>query len=167
MRDRGSRWVAVIGALKLVKGALLIAVAAGAFSLVSVDAAGAANRAAGIFHVDPQSRHLMAIIAKLGVLSPEEKAAIGAVTLAYAVIFFVEGGGLLAKKTWAEWLTVFVTGSFVPLEGYVLARHPSVEKVLAIVINVAIVIYLARRRLTARREREGAKKIGAGAHGAP
>lgn len=79
---------------------------------------------------------------------------LGVASLAYAAIFVVEGIGLLAKRTWAEWLTVGVTASFIPLEVYELAHHPTAAKLAALLLNVAIVAYLARRRLDARRDRE-------------
>src|ERR1700737_875434 len=38
------------------------------------------------------------------------------VTLAYAAVFATEGIGLWLQKRWAEWLTVIVTASLIPLE---------------------------------------------------
>jgi len=67
----------------------------------------------------------------------------------YAVVFAVEGTGLLMRKRWAEWLTVVVTASFIPLELYELLRRPGAGKAFAIALNIAIVSYLAWRRVTA------------------
>ncbi len=46
-------------------------------------------------------------------------------------------------------LTVVVTASFIPLEVYELLRRPGPGKAFAVALNVAIVAYLARRRMTA------------------
>jgi uncharacterized membrane protein (DUF2068 family) len=70
-------------------------------------------------------------------------------SLIYAVVFAVEGTGLIMRKRWAEWLTVVVTASFIPLEVYELLRRPGPGKAFAVALNVAIVAYLARRRMTA------------------
>jgi uncharacterized membrane protein (DUF2068 family) len=43
------------------------------------------------------------------------------------------------------WFTVIITGSFLPVEIYELARHPGSGKVLVMVINLALVWYLIRR----------------------
>ncbi len=46
---------------------------------------------------------------------------------------------------WAEWFTVLVTASFVPLEIYEIARHPGAIRIGALVVNLAIVAYLVAR----------------------
>ena len=57
----------------------------------------------------------------------------------------VEGTGLVLRKRWAEWLTIVVTSSFVPFEAYELVHKPGVGKAVALVVNVAIVVYLIVR----------------------
>jgi uncharacterized membrane protein (DUF2068 family) len=60
-------------------------------------------------------------------------------------VFLVEGVGLLLRKPWAEIMTVIVTTSFIPLEVYELVERFSGAKVLVIVVNVLVVLYLLRR----------------------
>jgi uncharacterized membrane protein (DUF2068 family) len=67
--------------------------------------------------------------------------------IGYGTVFLVEGVGLVLRKRWAEWLTVVVTTSFIPIEIYELVKHPGAGKVGALVINIAIVLYLVARRL--------------------
>ena len=57
-------------------------------------------------------------------------------------------------KRWAEWFTVIITSSLVPFEVYELYRDPSAMKILVLVINVAVVIYLLYR---IRSHEEGSK----------
>lgn len=78
-------------------------------------------------------------------LSPGRINALGFVTLAYAAIFTAEGIGLWMGKRWAEWLTVIVTSSLIPLEIWEMAHRPGVGKALVVVGNVAIVWYLVRQ----------------------
>jgi len=61
---------------------------------------------------------------------------------AYAILELVEAVGLWMAKRWAEYLTFVATVVFLPLEVYELTKSISVLKILAFVINVAIVIYL-------------------------
>ena len=61
----------------------------------------------------------------------------------------VEGLGLLAGKRWAEWLTVAVTASFIPFELYELLHQPGPGRALTLALNVAVVAYLAYRRVAA------------------
>jgi uncharacterized membrane protein (DUF2068 family) len=67
---------------------------------------------------------------------------LGAVLLAYGAVEGIEAVGLWYQRRWAEYLTFLVTTSLLPLEIYEIANRPTVFKILAFVINVAIVIYL-------------------------
>jgi uncharacterized membrane protein (DUF2068 family) len=42
-------------------------------------------------------------------------------------------------------LTVIITSSLVPLEIYEIVRHPNVVKVVVLVVNLGIVLYLICR----------------------
>jgi uncharacterized membrane protein (DUF2068 family) len=64
------------------------------------------------------------------------------VALVYAIVEGVEAVGLWYGRRWAEYLTLIVTASLLPLEVYELAHHTTVFKVLAFVLNVAVVVYL-------------------------
>jgi uncharacterized membrane protein (DUF2068 family) len=60
------------------------------------------------------------------------------------------GVGLWLDQLWAEYLTVIATSLLLPLELYELVSKPSLLKACGIVVNIAIVAYLAwmlRRRL--------------------
>ena len=58
---------------------------------------------------------------------------------------FTEGVGLLLRKRWAEYFTIFATASFIPLEVYELIKHFSLAKIAVIVINGLVVWYLILR----------------------
>ena len=60
----------------------------------------------------------------------------------YAALFSVEGVGLLLRKRWAEWMTVIVTGSFIPFELIGIVRRPGPGKIVALALNIAIVVYI-------------------------
>jgi len=67
---------------------------------------------------------------------------LGGVLLAYGAVEGVEAVGLWYQQRWAEYLTFLVTTSLLPLEVYEIVHHPTPFKVLAFVVNVAIVVYL-------------------------
>ena len=50
--------------------------------------------------------------------------------------------GLWYQRRWAEYLTFLVTTSLLPLEVYELTNRLSPLKILAFIINVAVVAYL-------------------------
>lgn len=61
-----------------------------------------------------------------------------------AVLSAVEGLALRAGRWWAPWLVVFATGSLLPWELLEILRRPTVIRVLLLLINVAVVLYLVR-----------------------
>jgi uncharacterized membrane protein (DUF2068 family) len=67
---------------------------------------------------------------------------VGAAIGALGVIELAEAVGLWYQKRWAEYLTFLVTAAFLPLEIYELSRTVSPFKVIALVVNLAIVVYL-------------------------
>jgi uncharacterized membrane protein (DUF2068 family) len=53
-----------------------------------------------------------------------------------------EGWALGRRFRWAPWLIVAATASFVPWEAYELYRRVRVGRVLVLLVNVAVVVYL-------------------------
>jgi uncharacterized membrane protein (DUF2068 family) len=92
---------------------------------------------------------------------------VGLVFAVYALIEGIEAVGLWYQRRWAEYLTFIVTTSLLPLEIYELAHRFTPFKILAFVINVAVVAYLllAKRLFglrggVAAEERERAADVG-------
>jgi uncharacterized membrane protein (DUF2068 family) len=67
---------------------------------------------------------------------------IGAGLAALAVIEAAEAVGLWYQRRWAEYLTFVVTTALIPLEVYELTAYVSWFKLTALLVNLAIVIYL-------------------------
>lgn len=141
----GYRVIFVIALFKLVKAVLLAIVAVGTLSLVNRDIAEEIGRWVAVVHVDPDNRYIQKLITKLTTLDPGKLEAIGAGTFIYAVIFTIEGIGLLMKKRWAEYLTVVTTAILIPLEIYEILIHMKIPRIVLLIVNTAIVWYLARR----------------------
>ena len=106
----------------------------------------------GGLHLHPGNRWIDEPLAALIVVNPRTLRAVGLGTFVYAAIFLTEGVGLLLGRHWAEYLAVVATASFLPLEAYEAIRRPGVSRVLILVVNLAIVIYLiVRLRAESRR----------------
>ena len=81
-------------------------------------------------------------MAKVLALDARQLRAIGAGTLVYAALLLTEGIGLLLRRRWAEYFTVIVTGSFIPIEVYELTRRLTGTRLALLGVNVAVVWYL-------------------------
>ncbi|MEE9614457.1 MAG: DUF2127 domain-containing protein [Thermodesulfobacteriota bacterium] len=62
------------------------------------------------------------------------------------VLNVVECWGLHLRRRWAEWLTVVATSIFIPFELYKVAEKLTVTMISILVLNCAIVYYLAKHK---------------------
>jgi len=145
MKSSNTRLIRLIAAFKLLKSGLLIALGVGAFKLLHADLAGVLIHWIEAFRLDPANRIVEAALAKTSNLSPDQIAKLGLGSFIYAGLFLTEGVGLWLLKRWAEWLTIIITSSLVPVEIYEIHRHPTPLRVMVLVINLAIVGYLIYR----------------------
>jgi uncharacterized membrane protein (DUF2068 family) len=132
----------LIAAFKFFKAALLVALGVGAFRLLHKDVARVVECWIGELGLDPANHFLDVILAKASTLGPAQIRKLGLGSFLYAGLFLTEGAGLWLLKRWAEWMTVIITGSLVPIEIYAIHRHPSPFKWVTFAVNVAIVVYL-------------------------
>jgi uncharacterized membrane protein (DUF2068 family) len=151
VRGRRDSVITWIGVFKMIKVATLVAAGVTAIALRHRDAASDIRMWADALGVDPGNRYVDRLAGELAGVSPRRFAELGLGSLIYAALFAIEGGGLLAHKLWAEYVTISITTSFVPLEVYELVHRTSAVKCLVIAANVAIVIYLVWRLRRDRR----------------
>jgi uncharacterized membrane protein (DUF2068 family) len=145
MKSSNHAMIRVIAAFKLLKATLLIAVGVGALKLLHQDAADALDRWAAMLGFDPGNQYVDGALQKVANLTPNKIKGLGVGSLVYAGLFLIEGIGLWMVRRWAEWFTVILTSSLVPVEIYEILRHPGPVKILVLIINVAVVGYLVYR----------------------
>lgn len=144
-KQASSTGILLIGLFKLLKGVLLIAVGIGALKLLHRNVAEVVNHWVDILRVDPDNRFIHATASKLFSVTAKQLKALSVGTFFYAVLLVTEGTGLLMRKHWAEYFTVVTTAGLIPLEIYELARHFSWAKIVALLVNIAILVYLIVR----------------------
>jgi uncharacterized membrane protein (DUF2068 family) len=66
--------------------------------------------------------------------------------IGYALLELAEGIGLWSLKRWGEYVAAVGTSIFLPLEIYELTKDVTALKVIAFVINLALVFYLVWRK---------------------
>jgi uncharacterized membrane protein (DUF2068 family) len=142
-----------IALFKLFKAMVLLAVLATSLRLIRHDPTLVITRWALSFHVDPDNYYLHTLLAWLLRIDVKHLELFAVGTGLYVLVFAVEGVGLWLMKPWAEYLTILSTAALLPLEGYQVVRHASITKCAILMLNTAIVVYLAERvqkRLAAR-----------------
>jgi uncharacterized membrane protein (DUF2068 family) len=138
-------WIFLIGLFKLFKGVSLVIVGFGLLHLLHRDIATVTEHWIEVLRVDPENRFVHRALLKVFNVTPKQLKELSVGTFVYAGIFLTEGVGLLARKHWAEYMTLISTGLFIPLEVYEIYHHFTWVKVAVTVINVLIVWYLAMR----------------------
>ena len=133
----------VIAVFKLIKAAILIAVAIGAFKLIGADVADKVGHWSRALHMHGQ--YVDDLVAKIVGLDEGDLAKIGVGTLIYAAVFLTEGIGLWFRQLWAEYVTLIVTFSFIPFEVYEALKSGTPTRIITILVNMLVVVYLILR----------------------
>jgi uncharacterized membrane protein (DUF2068 family) len=152
-RGRSDALILAIGIFKLVKAALLVAVATGALEVMH--RGGASRSLHEILDWVPVEHYRRVagwLSREVSALTPHRLLLVSIGAGVYAALFVIEGIGLLMRKRWGEIVTVVITTSFIPLEIYEIIHGASIGKVGALVLNVVIVAYLVWRLRDERRE---------------
>jgi uncharacterized membrane protein (DUF2068 family) len=155
MKSSENGVIRLVAVFKLLKAAFLVVAGIGILKLIHMDVARELDHGIAMLGLDPGSRYVNHLIQKATNLSPNKIKELGLGSFVYAALFLTEGIGLWLLKRWAEWFTVVITSSLVPLEAYEIYRHPAPIKIIVLVINIAIVGYLLHRIAKEPRDRQG------------
>jgi uncharacterized membrane protein (DUF2068 family) len=145
MKTSQIRVVRLIALFKLLKGIFLIAVGVAALKLLHTDIASMVEDWARLLGFLQNSRFLGRALSAAAALTPDRVRDVIVGSSLYGGLFLTEGIGLWLLKRWAMWFTVIITASFLPIEIYELAHHPSAGKAALLAVNLALVGYLIRR----------------------
>jgi uncharacterized membrane protein (DUF2068 family) len=142
MKASDDRLLRLIAVFKFLEAGLLVALGIGAFKLLHKDLGDVLEHWIEALRLDPGERFLDVALAKASDVSAAQIKKVGVGSFVYAALFLTEGTGLWLRKRWAEWFTVILTSSVVPIEVYEIYRHPTTVKMAVLALNVAVVAYL-------------------------
>ncbi len=142
---QSSATLLAIAIFKLFKGVLLLVAGIGALRLLHRDVGEVVSHWADVLGVDPDNRFIHRLLSRALSVSPKELKEASVGTFVYAGLLLTEGTGLLLRKRWAEYFTIITTAGLIPLEVYEISRHLTALKIVVLLVNVAIVIYLVAR----------------------
>jgi uncharacterized membrane protein (DUF2068 family) len=141
-RHRHDRWLIVIGVFKILEGTFFVLLGFGVVRLLHRDVGDLLLRLALALRIDPESHFVNLLLDKVQLLTPHKMRLISAGIFLKAGLDYLEGIGLALEKTWAEWLTIGLTASFLPWEIFEIARHFTWVKVWVTLLNVLVLLYL-------------------------
>lgn len=149
-------WLVLIALFKLGQALLFFAVGVGALRLVGKDVGDEMTLLAHHLHFNPESHLVDFLIEQADKLDDNLLRRIGAVVFCYAGLDLLEGIGLYLEKTWAEYLTLFITASFLPFEIYEVYERLTWTRCGLFVVNLLVFAYLLRLVWLRRKERHAA-----------
>jgi uncharacterized membrane protein (DUF2068 family) len=139
-----NRWLILIAAFKLAQALLFIAVGVGALRLLHKDVGDMLTRFVEHLRFNPESRFINFILEKSELIDDKVLRRIGALVFIYAALDLIEATGLYLEKTWAEYLTLIITASFLPWEIFEVIRKLTWIRGGLLVVNVMVFIYLLK-----------------------
>lgn len=142
LRSSHARWIIAIGVFKLLQATLFILLGIGAIRLLHKDLMDLAEHFILAMRFDPEGHFVSLVLEKVALIDPHRLKQISAVVFAIAGLDLIEGLGLVLEKAWAEYVTLVLTASFLPWEFFEIMRHATWIRVVLLVINLAVVVYL-------------------------
>jgi uncharacterized membrane protein (DUF2068 family) len=147
---RGLRSLAM---LEGAKGLLAVAGAIAVFAFAHKGLGDVAERMLQALHVNPGSKFAEAVFRAADKATGQQIVLVGFGVLVYAAVRLVEAFGLWHEREWAEWFALLSGCLYLPWEMYEIARKVTPIRVSVLVINVIVVLYLARVLWQDKKER--------------
>ena len=151
-----NKWLVIIAAYKFLQASLFVFIGLGARHLLHKDAGDELALLADHLRFNPESRLVNFLLDKAELLNDPILRRIGLVAFSYAAISLVEGIGLYLEKIWGEYLTIIITGSFLPWEIFEIFRRLTLIRISLLAANLLVFIYLLQ--LVIDRGRHRAKR---------
>jgi uncharacterized membrane protein (DUF2068 family) len=157
--DRLLPWIA---AERTFRAVVLLGVGIALVSHPHANWAGDVSRLAQHLGLDPKDNWVQRVMNDVRKIHTHQDLVFGAAAIAYGMLEGAEAYGLFKRRRWGEWLTVVATSLLFIPEIWELTKSASVLKVGAVVLNVAVVLYLLwrLRRATARPSRPSRTQSG-------
>jgi len=124
---------------------LVLLAAFGFFEIIhhNIDLDAVAGNLLYFFHVNPNLRISHVVMRLAGRMMDTDVLTVLTIATVYSSLRFIEAYGLWRQRVWAEWLAIVSGAIYLPYELYKLVRRPSLFHWTILLINIAIVVYIA------------------------
>ena len=144
--QKHSLFLKIIIVEKLLLGVLFSALSFSMLTLLSKDMMVFTNQMIVFLNLDIEKDYVQELVGWLTNIKGGAIVGISSGMLVLGALNLIEAYGLHRRRRWAEWLTVIATSLFIPLELYEVIQEQTPVRIGALVINVAIVYYLAKHK---------------------
>lgn len=155
------RWIIAIGVFKLLQALLFVLLGIGAVRLLHRDLIDVAEHFILAMRFNPEGHLVNLFLDKVALIDPRRLKQISAAIFVIAGLDIIEGTGLVMEQVWAEFVTLILTASFLPVELFQMLRHLTWIRISLFVINFAVVAYLlyyVQLRMQERRARRHSER---------
>lgn len=154
---KGVRTVATV---ELAKGVIVLLAGVGLLTMRHKNIWGVAESLLEFLHVNPYHHYVGIFIDLVARISDIRLWKIAVVAGIYVIVRFVEAYGLWYALPWAEWMAAITGGIYVPFEVNDFVRRPNWFRLMVIVINLLIVLYMLYLRFEAEEKRRASRRHG-------
>lgn len=138
----GDKGLLLIGIFKIVKAVFFVGLGFGALHFLKHDLVQTIQRIVDSRGFDSENHFVSLVIDKAELITHHRLRQMALGTFAYAALATVEGIGLMRRKVWAEYLTLWLSISFLPWELYEIVAHANWWRFAVLATNLLIVAYL-------------------------
>jgi len=149
--------VRTVATFEFTKGIVVLLAGLGVFTMRHKDIWGVAESLLEFFHANPHHHFVGIFIDLVYKVSDIRLWKIATVAAVYVILRFVEAYGLWYVRPWAEWLAIASGSIYIPFEVADLLRRPDIFRVLILVINVGVVVYMLMLRLEAAKKHHASR----------
>jgi uncharacterized membrane protein (DUF2068 family) len=132
----------IIGVYKLVTAVISLALGIELSRLFRSDIGPTLDFLIRFLRLDPENALIHWVIERLMRIDHKQLRLLQVGMFAYAALHTIEGIGILRGKRWGGVLIIMATSSLIPVELYEIWKHTRPLRIAALVLNLAIVIYL-------------------------
>ncbi|MDE3199902.1 MAG: DUF2127 domain-containing protein [Acidobacteriota bacterium] len=143
-RKKHNKLLILIALYKSALAILFALVGVGALRLLHQDIGDLIDNVREALHFSPESHLVNFLMDKASLVDDPMLKRIGFLAFSYAAISLLEGIGLYLEKTWGEYLTLIITASFLPWELFEVFRHITWLRVVLIIVNLLVFLYLLK-----------------------
>ncbi len=147
---KGVRTVATI---EFTKGVIVVLAGLGLLSIRHKSIWGVAESFLEFFHISPHHHYVGVFIDLVSKISDVHLWKLAVAASIYAILRFIEAFGLWYALPWAEWMAAITGGIYIPFELADLFRRVTSFRLLVIIINTIIVLYMLYLRFEAEKKR--------------